>query len=404
VLAFASRSLLIPIACACVFLGSSVFCRAEDDRLILLDGQTVSGVIGAIDAQGAIRGEGLPEKIELDGLRRIERAAVTPRATASAIVLEVAGGKLYATSVTIASERCQIAWEFGEKLSLPIDVVKAVRFDPQTRHDAFEEALKTPSTENDRLFVRVEDKVQMVSGLVEELAADKVVFQFQGKQQTLPREKLFGIVTAQIGGAASTAGHSLIELRDGSSFSGIPQTLAEGILELKVAGSGKVSVPWASVARISVRSTRLAYLSELDPTEVVEQSLVTTPRPYRRDRSVGGRTLTLGQRSFEKGLGTHALCKLTFAADGKFDTFAATLGIDAETEGRGDCIFSVLADGKEIFAKRFKGADPAHDLKLDVRGAKLLTLLVEPGEDLDLADHANWCDARLIRSTKTSGK
>jgi hypothetical protein len=28
---------------------------------------------------------------------------------------------------------------------------------------------------------------------------------------------------------------------------------------------------------------------------------------------------------------------------------------------------------------------------------KQLTLLVEPGEDLDLADLANWADARVIR-------
>jgi hypothetical protein len=27
-----------------------------------------------------------------------------------------------------------------------------------------------------------------------------------------------------------------------------------------------------------------------------------------------------------------------------------------------------------------------------------VTLLVEPGEGLDLADHADWCDARFIKN------
>lgn len=383
---------------------SAALSFAQEDRLTSLDGESVSGVIASIDAQGRIRGEKLPDMLELDGLRRIDRAAVGAPPGGGFVLEMAAGGKLYATSVTIASERCQVAWQFGEKLSLPIDVVRAIRFDPQAKLEAFEEALKTPSPDNDRLFVRVDDKVQMVSGLIEELAADKVVFQFDKKTQTLPREKLFGIVTAQIGGGGPAAGQSQIEFRDGSSISGGILSLADGALSLKVSGGSKVEIPWPAVAKIGVKSSRVAFLSDLEPTEVVEQSLVTTPRPWRRDRSVAGRALSLGQRTFDKGLGTHALCKLTFAADGKYDSLAAVIGIDAETEGRGDCVFSVLGDGKEILTQRVKGADAAREIKLDVRGVKQLTLVVEPGEDLDLADHANWCDARLIRAAKGSGK
>lgn len=381
----------------------AAFSFAQEDRLVTLDGESVSGVIASIDAQGRIKGEKLPDSLELDDLRRIERAPPVAAPT-TGFVLNLAGGKLYATNVTISNERCQVAWQFGEKLSLPIDVVRAIRFDPQRKLDAFEEALKTPSPDNDRLFIRVDDKVQIVSGLIEELAADKVVFQFANKQQTLPREKLFGIVTAQIGAAGPTAGQSQIELKDGSSISGAVLGLAEGVLALKVSGGSKVELPWPAVAKIGIQSSRVAFLSDLDPTDVDEQSLVTTPRPWQRDRSVAGRPLSLGQRTFDKGLGTHALCKLTFAADGKYDTFAAVVGIDSETEGRGDCILSVLGDGKELYVHRVRGTDAAREIKVDVKGVKQITLVVDPGEDLDLADHANWCDARLIRAVKSSGR
>jgi hypothetical protein len=40
------------------------------------------------------------------------------------------------------------------------------------------------------------------------------------------------------------------------------------------------------------------------------------------------------------------------------------------------------------------------DIKLPITGCQRLTLLVEPGAGLDLADHANWCDARLIKNKK----
>jgi hypothetical protein len=39
-------------------------------------------------------------------------------------------------------------------------------------------------------------------------------------------------------------------------------------------------------------------------------------------------------------------------------------------------------------------------MRIDIRERKQVTLIVEPGEDLDLADHANWCDARVIRPKK----
>jgi hypothetical protein len=56
-----------------------------------------------------------------------------------------------------------------------------------------------------------------------------------------------------------------------------------------------------------------------------------------------------------------------------------------------------MGDGKELLRERKKGSDPAREIKLDVAGVKLLSLIVEPGEDLDLADLADWADARVLR-------
>jgi hypothetical protein len=47
-----------------------------------------------------------------------------------------------------------------------------------------------------------------------------------------------------------------------------------------------------------------------------------------------------------------------------------------------------------------RGTDPPHELRLLIKGREQIMLLVEPGEGLDMADHANWCDARLIKSRK----
>jgi hypothetical protein len=138
--------------------------------------------------------------------------------------------------------------------------------------------------------------------------------------------------------------------------------------------------------------------------------LVTFAKPWRRDRSVAGGVLSLPQhdestnqrrvRRFDKGLGVHARSRLTFEVEDGFDQFAAVIGIDAETQGRGDCEFVVLADGREVYRQRVRGDDAPRDVNLDIAGVKRLTLLVEAGEELDLADHADWGDARLLKSTE----
>ena len=68
-----------------------------------------------------------------------------------------------------------------------------------------------------------------------------------------------------------------------------------------------------------------------------------------------------------------------------------------QTGGKGDCVFSVLGDGQSMLTQRIKGNDPPQDLKVDISRYEQITLLVEPGEGLDLADHANWCDVRFIK-------
>ncbi|MEX2026603.1 MAG: NPCBM/NEW2 domain-containing protein, partial [Pirellulaceae bacterium] len=124
--------------------------------------------------------------------------------------------------------------------------------------------------------------------------------------------------------------------------------------------------------------------------------------PWRRDRSVMGRTLKLAGRTFEKGIGVHATSRLTFDAGGKYDELAAEIGIDAETGGKGDCVFSVLADGEALFTKRVRGTDAPQSIRIPIAGKQEVTLVVESGEGLDLADHADWCDVRFIQKGERS--
>jgi hypothetical protein len=374
--------------------------RLTQPQLVLLDGQTVN-IQSLTIVGGKLSGEGVPADLSIDDLRRIE-LPVPPGSSAAekpAVVVELrAGGRVLAKNVSLANDKCQIEWASGEPLAIPIDAVRAVRFEPGTASTELDQALAAPSAELDRLLLKVEaGKLDTVSGLVESISADEVKFELDGRSRPVPRAKLFAIVVAQPD-AGGTVPPALVILKDGSQLGGELTGLVEGKASLQIAGGGKAEIPWAGVRRVLIRSSRVAFLSDLKPAAVEQQAIATIARPWQRDKSVLGKPLALGSRVFEKGIGVHSRSLLTFDAEGKYDVLAAAIGIDAETAGKGDCVFTVLGDGQPLFTRQMKGSDAALDISVPIAGMQQVTLLIEPGADLDLADHADWCDVRFIKN------
>ncbi len=107
-------------------------------------------------------------------------------------------------------------------------------------------------------------------------------------------------------------------------------------------------------------------------------------------------------RVYEKGLGVHAYSSLTYKLGGQFERFVATVGIDDAAGEHGSVVFHVLLDGKPAFESAvLRGTDAPVSVSVDVSSAAMLTLECDDANDLDLADHADWADAALIRA-KTS--
>ena len=392
--------LALAVTCLAAIVLAQAPARLTQPQLVLLDGQSVAIRSLAI-AEGRLTGEGVPENLTLDDLRRID-LPVPPGAGVGekpTVVIELrAGGKVLAKNVSLADDKCQFEWSGGDPLSVPIDAVRAIRFEPATASPELDAALAAPSPDLDRVLLKAEaGKLDSVSGLIESVTAEEVKFELAGQSRSVPREKVFAIVVAQPD-AGDVVPPALIELLGGSVLGGELTSLEGGKATMQVAGGGKAEIPWAGVRRVQIRSSRVAFLSDLKPSAVEQQAIATIARPWQRDKSVLGKPLTLGSRTFEKGIGVHSRSSLTFDAEGKYDVLAATIGIDAETGGKGDCVFTVLGDGQMLFTKQMKGGDAAQDISVPIAGFQQVMLLVEPGADLDLADHADWCDARLIKN------
>jgi lysophospholipase L1-like esterase len=144
--------------------------------------------------------------------------------------------------------------------------------------------------------------------------------------------------------------------------------------------------------------TGTTFMGELTPT-----SMTNGYGPVEINQSVGegsardGERMSIDGRQYSRGLGTHAGSRIDYRLDGKQKWFAADLGIDDETGGRGSVVYKVYVDGKRIFSSNIiHGGDPIQSIKLRISGARRITLIVSDAGDGNSDDHANWANARVI--------
>jgi len=123
----------------------------------------------------------------------------------------------------------------------------------------------------------------------------------------------------------------------------------------------------------------------------------------RADISIGGNKLTLGDKVYPHGIGTHAEGRLVIDLHGAATKFQAVVGVDDERKGLGSVQFTVVVDGHEA-AKTpvLHGGDQPQLLTVDLIGARHMVLVTGDGGDGNRDDHADWAGALLTLASGTA--
>lgn len=311
------------------------------------------------------------------------------------------GGRLGGLILEPAKDAVVAETGIAERVALPFARLAAVRLgSPKESPKAaalFESALAERLPGKDLLITRDSDEAKTVHGRLESLGPSEGSFVFGDRVRTFQVEKAYGIVFAS-GGATKDAGAMLVNLISGESLGG--QISGSDSSSIKVAASfdAAIDVTLDRVADIQFRSDRVVYLSDLKPTSEKTEGRLHLPWPIRLDQSVAAGPLAIGGRRFERGLGMHSRAEITYALDGKYESFAATIGLDDAVRPAGSVTFRVLGDGKTLFdSELLTGADEPRDILVAIKGVRQLTLIADYGDELDLSDYANWGGARLLR-------
>ena len=376
-------------------------CLDAQSRIVTLEGELIDGNIKSISTKGVVS---LDEKIiPLDGLRTIFfNDGVKEGDDSIGKVVLICGSELAVSKIILFEEEFILSVnELGE-IKVPIDSVRALRFGQLRRGSRFQKALLdwTETRELDTIFISGGAELKEVEGLIEEFDNDALVFDRDDKLQTIPVNRAYGVVLASPLLKEDERPSCVLSIKGGTRIRASINHLINNVISLSLIDNIKLSIPRENIKRITLRSPRLAYLSDLEPISSKVNPIVALKRDYQKDRTVTGLPIKIGDQVYDKGLGFSSGMQLEFSNEGPYDLFLAEIGIDDDALGRGDCEFVVKADQDELFRVRVKGGDPAKLIKVDITGYRSVTLEVDPGNDLDIADHADWADACFLQSLK----
>jgi hypothetical protein len=184
------------------------------------------------------------------------------------------------------------------------------------------------------------------------------------------------------------------------SFASLHLDADKNRLEGKTLFGARLQFPLAHLVGLEPRMGPVVFLSDRKPKSYQHTPFLDVSWPLMTDAAVTGRPLRLAGSTFDKGLGTHSQCRITYALDGGYRWFEALVGLDERTGKRGRARIGILVDGKEQdlgWNKELTAKDAPLPLRIDVRKARELTLVVRFGSFGDVEAHVNWADARLLR-------
>jgi sRNA-binding regulator protein Hfq len=301
------------------------------------------------------------------------------------------------------SLRFRPAWGTDNTLKLPLTRVSLLWLVPPdgTRHaDTLRRRLMAGKRKRDTVYLRNGD---ILEGIVNRLDATKLYLEVDRKEVAVALHERVAIIafsTDLVRVAKPKETYAHLVLANGGRLSLAAATADARELRGRTLFSAEVRLPLEQIVSLDLRQGRAVYLSDLQPSRYEFTPYLDERWPYQRDASVLDRDLRLGGNTYDKGLGTHSECRLTYDLSGGYQWFEAIVGLDDRSGRRGNAVIQVLVDGQPRAldgGPALTGTSKPRPLRVDVSGAKTLTLVTAFGKGGPVQDHVDWAEARLIK-------
>jgi hypothetical protein len=172
-------------------------------------------------------------------------------------------------------------------------------------------------------------------------------------------------------------------------------------IEVTTSSGVKIAYATTLVAKLDYTTGKVAYLSELKPSNLVETSPFDTVEHFQINRNLDGGPLKLEGKVYVNGLAVHAYTELEYDLKGEFREFKALVGVDDVVGGHdGPIPVKVLGDGKELASfvvqRKDRGKAPKN-LSINIKDVQKLKIIVGTGDLQDIGKHVNMADAKVTK-------
>ncbi len=380
-----------------------------------LSGSKQTGALVELDSRHiAIEVDGKQQSYDMRDLLTVvmQHGEESTVATAPKVWIDlIDGSRILATEYLVKNRTAEIQWT-DRSVTIETRNVRSVRFQPPSEGlDAqWQEMLAGKGTGDVLVLRRSRTSLDQLTGVFQDVTADVVDFEYDDQQIPVKRTKLEGIIYHQGVVRELPPAVCTVQEANGTAWRVKSIEWQEGHLRLVTVGGAQCAVPWAALRRLDFSAGNVVYLSDLpfDLTQCTPYiaSLVSPKRMMqlnapRRDNGFEGSGLWLAAGSeiqqYDRGLAIHSRSELVYRLAEPFRTLTAVVGIDSRLQGRGNLVLVIFGDDRELFRRSIAGTDPPFPLDLNIEGVRRLRILVDFGETLDVADHLNLCNARIIK-------
>jgi len=395
-----------------LLMAVALVAAAPDSEVQTLTGDVFRGRIEQLAPQGVTLWTGDGKKsVRGDDLMAVHfHGQPDPGdAPAQAWIELVDGAGIVASEYTVKDHRATVVMPSGRKIEVPTQDIRCVRFQKQGASDEIEAEWRRIlglSHNRDVFVVQKPGTIDYVGGTIGDVTSETIRFDLDGEVLPVRREKAFGMIYYHPAGRDLPKPVCSVADASGSTWPARTIELDGELLKWETPTGVANAVPVGRVGRIDFSGGKIVYLSDMDAESTkwtpyfgppsVSPVLAAYYAP-RKDRPLIPGDLMVGDKVYAKGLAVHSRTELVYRLPDRFRQFEAVVGIDPRVREQGNVRLVITGDGRVLLETTVAGKDPPKPVDLDIQGVRRLGILVDFGEDLDVGDHLNLCNARIIK-------
>ncbi len=403
------RSLFAAALVAAVAASDATAAEPIEFQAEASDGRKVVGAVASLDAESiTLNTPDGPVSLLLADLMSLspQNPGAAPAAEPAVWIRLIDGSTIAAAEWTLDGAEARVALPDGRAVEVPRRAIESVRFRPTADAIAAQwERLAETRHDGDVIVIRKDDHLDFLRGVVRGATEEIVQFEMDGDVLPVRRTRLFGVILLRPAGRELPAALGRITDRSGSVWAVESLALSDQ-LEWTTPAGAKVRGPMASVVEVDFSAGNVVYLADLDPVSVDWQPFfpmdteLASRREFfqpRRNRGLESDVLELGGAQYERGLAMHSRSEVVFRVPEQMTRLRTVAGIDDRVRPHGHVVLVIRGDGKTLLEQALSGSDPPLEIELDIAGVRRLTFVCDFGEGMDIADHLNLCNLRVMR-------